>query len=31
MKNITEKKLNGIVYTPGWIVNLILDKSNYID
>lgn len=26
---INEKKLNGIVYTPNWIVQLILDKLDY--
>jgi len=31
MKKITYKKLNGIVYTPKWIVNLILDNLNYKD
>ncbi|HGJ65825.1 TPA: N-6 DNA methylase [bacterium] len=27
--NINEKKLNGIVYTPKWIVHLILDNLGY--
>ena len=26
---ITEKKANGVVYTPAWIVNLILDRIGY--
>ncbi len=26
---VTDKKLNGVVYTPEWIVNLILDRVNY--
>lgn len=27
--NVSEKKLNGIVYTPQWVVNLILDNLSY--
>lgn len=27
--NISEKKLNGVVYTPKWIVSLILDNLDY--
>ena len=27
--NISDKKLNGVVYTPKWIVDLILDKIEY--
>lgn len=29
MKNITLKKANGVVYTPSWVVNLILDRLQY--
>src|SRR4030042_3793674 len=28
---INDKKLNGVVYTPQWIVKLILDHLNYKD
>ena len=27
---ITKEKANGVIYTPAWIVNLILDKVRYI-
>ena len=27
--NVSEKKLNGVVYTPKWVVNLILDNLAY--
>src|SRR3989344_6777618 len=27
--NVSEKKLNGVVYTPKWVVNLILDHLAY--
>lgn len=29
--NITKEKSRGIVYTPEWIVNLILDNIGYVD
>lgn len=28
---ITREKENGIVYTPGWIINLMLDRIGYIN
>ena len=31
MRKISDKKLNGVVYTPEWIVNLILDKLDYTE
>ena len=27
--NVTSKKINGVVYTPKWIVDLILDNIEY--
>lgn len=29
--NISDKKLNGVFYTPKWIVDLILDKIEYVN
>jgi len=29
MRKTTNKKFNGVVYTPGWIVKIILDKIHY--
>ncbi len=30
MKNISNTKANGVIYTPAWVVDLILNNLNYI-